>query len=127
MTQLDGRAVIVTGCVLAYLAVGLFAARWAFGLMRAKSIDGNMKKYPSLYRTTDKAISEWRGVDSVPAAMVAFLVLVGWPVAMLVGFAGGWFWRFLSGTARLSQAEYQERLATRDRRIKELEQEAGIS
>lgn len=92
---------------VAYAITWLFAARWLFGHWRARMKDNR----------------EWYDdIDTAPVMLGAFALALIWPLVPV--FAG--LIRFMKSSPVLSQAEMRERIGERDRRIAQLEREAGI-
>ena len=112
--------ILAIGC---YVATWLYTARALYGRWRAKSIDKDLREFPLLYRTTAKAIESWNDIDRLGAMPGALALALLWPVipAFLLVV------RFMDGSPVLSQAEMRDRIAARDKRIAELEREAGIT
>lgn len=96
---------IVLGC---YALVWLYVARRLYGTWRARLKD-KREWYPD--------------IDTVPVMLGALATALVWP---LVPIAAALI-RFMDSAPQMSQAEMRDRLAARDRRIAELEREAGIS
>jgi hypothetical protein len=101
-------AVFVTWIgVPAYAVTWLFSARWLFGHWRASMKDNG---------------DWWDDIDNVPVMLCALAVALIWPLIPVFGA----LIRFMKSSPVLSQAEMRDRLGERDRRIAELEREAGI-
>jgi len=112
-------AAVVIGC---YAVAWLYTARWFYGRWRAKGIDHNRKDLPCLCPDTAKAIESWNEIDRVPVMMGALGLGLLWPLTLIAVPVI----RFMDSAPQLSQAELRDRLTERDRRIAELEREAGI-
>jgi hypothetical protein len=93
--------------VPAYLTAWLFSARWLFGHWRARMIDSS---------------NWWDDIDNGPVMLGALALALIWPLIPVFGA----LIRFMKSSPVLSQAEMRDRLGERDRRIAELEREAGI-
>jgi hypothetical protein len=119
-------ALIVAAICAAYLAVALYAARSLYGRIRAHSIDVNRDRYPLSYGTVEAAVKSWDELDRGPVMALAALCALAWPLAAVVVPLGVLAYRFMSSTPILSQSELQARVAERDKRIAELEREAGL-
>jgi hypothetical protein len=115
-------ALIVAACLM-YMTAALYAARWLYGHWRARSID-KLDCYPP---TTEKAIENWNDIDRGPIMGAAVLCGLFWPLTAIIGPLGILVYRFLNSTPVLSQSELRDRLAERDKRIAQLEREAGIT
>jgi hypothetical protein len=107
---------IVIGC---YAIAWLVTARVLYGRWRAKSIDHNVGSFSY---TTKRAVASWNEIDRGPVMAGALGLALIWPLALLALPVIA----FMDSAPQLSQAELRDRLAERDRRIAELEREAGI-
>ena len=100
-------AVIPSVIISCYALAWLFTARRLYGTWRARLRDRN----------------DWYDdIDTAPVMLGALALALIWPLVpafMLLA-------RFMQNSPVLSQAEMRDRLAERDRRIAELEREAGI-
>jgi hypothetical protein len=110
---------IVLGC---YAVAWLLTARPLYGRWRAKGIDAKRRDFKYLCPDTPAAIREWNSIDRGPVMIGALGLGLLWP--LLPAFI--LVTRFLDSAPQLSQAEMRDRLAERDKRIAELEREAGI-
>lgn len=90
-----------------YAIVWLLTARRLYGTFRARMIDQN---------------SWYDDLDTAPVMLGALALALIWPLVPLLLLLV----RFMKSSPVLSQAEMRERIGERDRRIAELEREAGI-
>lgn len=97
---------VITGAS-AYAIMWLFAARWLFGHWRARMKDSD---------------GWYEDIDTVPVMLGAFALALIWPLVPVLAALV----RFMKSSPVLSQAEMRDRIWERDRRIAELEREAGI-
>lgn len=120
--------IIVLLSVTAYLMAWLGCARLLYGHWRVRSIDSNVRRYPSLYRETDErgVPKYWIESDRAEVQVAAISAGLVWPVALPLVVILPLLGRFVEGSRRLSQSEMRRRAAAQDRRIAELEREAGI-
>jgi hypothetical protein len=103
---MTGTVILWIG-VSAYLTAWLFSARWLFGHWRARMKDGG---------------SWYDDIDTGPIMLGALALALIWPLVPVFGA----LIRFMKSSPILSQAEMRARIGERDRRIAELEREAGI-
>jgi hypothetical protein len=98
---------MIWGIMAAYGAAWLYVARYLFGHWRA-----SMKDHGGWYGD----------IDTAPVMLGAFGLALIWPAVPVLYLLV----RFVKSSPVLSQSEMRERIAERDRRIAELEREAGI-
>jgi hypothetical protein len=110
---------IVIGC---YALAWLYTARLLYGRWRANGIDHNREHLPYVCPDTAKAIDSWNEIDRGPVMAGALALGLIWPLTLIAVPVI----RFIDSAPQLSQAEMRDRLRARDRRIAELEREAGI-
>jgi hypothetical protein len=116
-------AALTTIACAAYLAVGMFWARHLYGRWRAKGIDRTRRHYEYTCSTTAEAITYWNNVNRGPVMTGAFFIGLAWLVTVPVIAVASLVARFLSSTPVVSQAEANDRVKARDRRIADLEAE----
>lgn len=100
----------------------LVTARRLYGNWRAKGIDGYRERN-SVSGTHARARAKWDRDNRAPVMTGALGLALIWPlipIAVLVI-------RFMDSAPQLSQAEMRDRIGERDRRIAELEREAGVT
>jgi hypothetical protein len=114
---------MITGIVIVcYALAWLCTARLLYGRWRASGIDKKRKDLPYVCPTTAEAIASWNDIDRAAVMIGALGLGLIWPLIP----SGIFLIRWLDSAPQLSQAEMRDRLAARDRRIAELEAEAGI-
>lgn len=108
------KALAITLASVGYGIADLYAARYLYGLMRARVIDN----WKYTYTEPVEGFNEDRGLFMI----AAFFLATAWPFTL----AGFGLYRFMSTTPVKSALELKEERNAAQRRIAELERELGI-
>lgn len=132
-------ALSVIAGALGYLITAVAIARPIYGRMRARSIDHNIRRYPSLYLpsayyATDRdPVKRWEEIDEGFVIFGTVLLAAIWPIAWLYPATvaiGPRLWRafknWVGGSSIRSHTEQRLALEQQAKRIAELERELNL-
>ena len=125
---------IALGITLGYFAIAVLASRPLYGILRARSIDKNIRDYPALYtRNYSYYSKDYDGVNIVywnkhsqgEVKFATILLCLAWPVFMIYPIGMG-IQRYMTGTKIKSNSEIEAERTALSKRITELEKELKI-